>query len=136
MYYIYHVPGIKIGCTINPKRRIINQQGYKSYEILEQHEDVYIANTREKELKIQYGYNIDKKDYIQCNKMRSNITQESKHGLKLGSKKGGMVTGKLHVESGLLERIRSIEKLCPYCNRIIKGPNYNRWHGDKCKAKP
>lgn len=58
MYYIYHILGIKIGCSKNPKRRV-NQQGYGEFEILEEYEDINIASERELELQKQYGYKVD-----------------------------------------------------------------------------
>ena len=35
-YKIYHIPGKKIGCTTNIKKRVQQEQGYKpgEYEIL------------------------------------------------------------------------------------------------------
>jgi hypothetical protein len=62
MYYIYHIEGIKIGCTKNPKRRV-KQQGYDEFEILEQHDDINIASERELELQKKYGYKIDTTTY-------------------------------------------------------------------------
>jgi len=56
MYYIYHIPNVKIGCTINPKRRIVRDQGYTDYEILETHNCIDTASKREKELQDEYGY--------------------------------------------------------------------------------
>ena len=64
MYYIYHIPNVKIGCTKNPNRRV-KQQGYTEFEILEQYEDIDIASKRELELQEQYGY---KKDYTSYSK--------------------------------------------------------------------
>ena len=58
MYYIYHIAGIKIGCTNNLERRI-REQGFNEYELLEQHADKFIASNREKELQKQYGYRLD-----------------------------------------------------------------------------
>lgn len=55
MYYIYHIEGIKIGCTKDLKRRM-KDQNFKSYEILESYDDINIAAERERELSIQYGY--------------------------------------------------------------------------------
>lgn len=55
MYYIYHIPGIKIGCTSNLKNRM-RQQGFTEYEVLETHTDIDIASDREIELQTQYGY--------------------------------------------------------------------------------
>ena len=55
MYYIYHIPGIKIGCTKHIEKRI-KQQGFTEFEILETHTDIDIASDREIELQKQYGY--------------------------------------------------------------------------------
>jgi hypothetical protein len=64
MYYIYHIPSVKIGCTTSPKGRV-RQQGYTKYDILETHYDIDIASDREIELQKQYGYPIDKCTYKQ-----------------------------------------------------------------------
>jgi len=58
MYYIYHIPGVKIGCTNNLQRRI-REQGFSNYELLEQHSDKFTASNREKELQKIYGYRLD-----------------------------------------------------------------------------
>lgn len=58
MYYIYHIPGKKVGCTKNPNSRL-RQQNATTYEILETHSDIYIASKREIELQKQYGYKVD-----------------------------------------------------------------------------
>jgi hypothetical protein len=62
MYYIYHIPGKKIGCTKNPNSRL-RQQNATIYEILETHSDIYIASKREIELQKQYGYKVDTTTY-------------------------------------------------------------------------
>ena len=62
IYTIYHIPGIKIGCTDNVLRRI-QQQGFTEYEVLETHTDIYLASNREIELQKEYGLPIDKVPY-------------------------------------------------------------------------
>jgi hypothetical protein len=66
MYYIYHIPGVKIGCTKNLKSRIRNQ-GFTEYEVLEEHYDINIASDRERELQRNYGYDIDKGNNVYSN---------------------------------------------------------------------
>lgn len=66
MYYIYHIPGVKIGCSMYPKRRV-KVQGYDTFEIIEQHIDKAEAAKREIELQKQYGYTIDRVRYNQAN---------------------------------------------------------------------
>jgi hypothetical protein len=64
MYYLYHIPGEKIGCTQQLEGRI-KVQGYDNYEILETHTDIYVASDRERELQKQYGYRVDTRPYYQ-----------------------------------------------------------------------
>lgn len=64
MYYIYHIPGVKIGCSIQPKVRV-KAQGYTEYEIIEEHNNKKIASYREVELQKKYGYAIDDCKYDQ-----------------------------------------------------------------------
>lgn len=73
MYYIYHIPGVKIGCTQNPKNRI-KQQTKGEYEILETHKDKFVAAKRELELQEQYGYQVDTCDYIKSTSNQNPLT--------------------------------------------------------------
>ncbi len=61
-YYIYHIPGVKIGCTNTLKKRM-KDQGFTSWEIIEEHTDIYEASDREIELQKQYGYEVDRIPY-------------------------------------------------------------------------
>ena len=66
MYSIYHIPGIKIGCSKRVEQRV-KEQGYNKYELLEVHSDIDTASLREKELQKEYGYSekFIKTDYKQ-----------------------------------------------------------------------
>jgi hypothetical protein len=64
MFTLYHIEGVKIGCSKNLKRRI-NEQGFNNFEILEEHTDIYLASAREIELQKQYGYKVDKIPYYE-----------------------------------------------------------------------
>jgi len=61
MYYIYHIEGKKVGCTSNPFKRIIQQQGYSDYKILAKTNCIAEASDLEREWQIKLGY---KKDVI------------------------------------------------------------------------
>jgi hypothetical protein len=61
-YYIYHIEGVKIGCSKNPKNRV-KSQGYDTFIILEEHTDAFLAGERERELQRQFGYKVDKFNY-------------------------------------------------------------------------
>ena len=63
-YYIYHIPGIKIGCTSQLKYRL-KRQGFTEWEILETHTDIYEASAREIQLQKDYGLPVDKMLYYQ-----------------------------------------------------------------------
>ena len=80
MYYLYHIPGKKIGVTRNLNNRVTLMQGYKEneYEVLEQSDDISYISDREIELQKSYGYNVDRKLYKNLfNKMKINATQQT-----------------------------------------------------------
>ena len=60
-YYIYHIPGKKIGVTCDLNNRVTVQQGYDpgEYEILESSEDVDYISSKEIKLQEEYGYKVD-----------------------------------------------------------------------------
>ena len=62
IYYIYHIAGIKIGCTNNIERRMY-QQGFTDWEILEEHTDIIEASNREIQLQQEHGYEVDNTPY-------------------------------------------------------------------------
>ena len=62
-YYIYHIPGIKIGCTKILKYRM-RQQRFTEWEILETHADGWLAGDRELELQKEYSLPVDKVHYM------------------------------------------------------------------------
>lgn len=64
-YKIYHIPGVKIGCTTSIQRRVVEAQGYKAgeYEILFETDNVAEASRVEKQLQEDLGYKVDRKLY-------------------------------------------------------------------------
>ncbi len=78
MYYLYHIPGKKIGVTRDLNNRVTLIQGYKEdeYEVLEQSPDIDYISDREIELQKSYGYKIDLKKYKNLfNKMKINTNR-------------------------------------------------------------
>ena len=76
-YYIYHIPGKKIGVTCDLNNRVTVQQGYEpnEYEILESSEDVDFISSKELELQREYGYRVDMVPYRNLKpKSNMNIT--------------------------------------------------------------
>ena len=80
MYYLYHIPGKKIGVTRDLNTRVTLIQGYKKneYEVLEQSDDINYISDREIELQKSYGYKVDRKPYKHLfNKMNINATEQT-----------------------------------------------------------
>ena len=75
-YYLYHIPGKKIGVTRDLISRVVDQQGYSldEIEVLEQSTDIDYISDRELELQQSYGYKVDRQKYkdLYINKIKSN----------------------------------------------------------------
>ena len=56
-YYIYHIPGKKIGVTRDLEKRVTEQQGYEphEYEVLAEYKDIDLASVMEIGLQKEYG---------------------------------------------------------------------------------
>ena len=81
-YYLYHIPGKKIGVTQNLEQRVHKQQGYYpgEYEIIEQSDDIDFISLGEQIMQKHYGYKIDEVPYnkLKFNKnMRINVTEQT-----------------------------------------------------------
>ena len=76
-YYLYHIPGKKIGVTRDLIDRVTNQQGYAldEVEVLEQSKDIDYISDRELELQLSYGYKVDRQKYkdLYINKPKNQI---------------------------------------------------------------
>ena len=72
-YYIYHIPGKKIGVTRDLKQRVEEQQGYESseYDIIMKSDNIDYISKQELYLQKQYGYKVDRVPY---NKLKFNNT--------------------------------------------------------------
>jgi len=85
IYYIYHIPGKKIGVTTNLNSRVEDQQGYEpgEYEVLGRYTDIGRASERELYYQRLYGYPVDIVPYdkLNCNKnklnMKVNVTEQT-----------------------------------------------------------
>lgn len=82
IYYLYHIPGQKIGVTRNLNRRLTVQQGYQpsEYEVLETSLDMDYISRREAELQLLYGYKIDRDTYKD---LMSNLKKQKQKPMKL-----------------------------------------------------
>ena len=147
MYYIYHIPGVKIGVSTEPEKRVANQ-GYSDYEILEEHTDIYEVSSREIELQKEYGYRVDRIPYWQSKErflkasMVSRSIPKSKAQLDHMSMLGKSSTKNIeHQKKAAKSSVQSPNfalrktKVCEYCGKEMRLVNYSRWHGDRCKKK-
>ena len=129
MYYIYHIPGIKIGCTKYYPKRPASQSD--NYELLEVHEDIETASKREIELQKQYGF----KCPSGCTYMESTKRVLKAQKLSPGSK--GKKLGSEHKKAIEIGRKKyNLKKTeCPHCKKNGQHRAMLRWHFENCKNK-
>ena len=82
-YYLYHIPGKKVGVTTNLEERVHKQQGYYpgEYEIIETSEDINFISAGEIIMQKCYGYKVDEVLYSELKfnnkEMNINITEQT-----------------------------------------------------------
>ena len=82
-YYLYHIPGKKIGVTRDLKERVERQQGYNEdeYVVLMQTEDILEVSNAEILMQKAFGYKVDVVPYnkLKFNKMelKINVTEQT-----------------------------------------------------------
>ena len=81
-YYLYHIPGKKIGVTCDLNNRVTIQQGYgpDEYEILESSDDIDYISSLEIERQREYGYRVDMVPYKNLKpkkNMKINVTEQT-----------------------------------------------------------
>ena len=96
MYYLYHIPGKKIGVTRNLRTRVTLMQGYKEgeYEVLEQSNDIDYISDREIELQKSYGYRRDRTLYKNLFKLNMKVNptdQTSTFPVPINKLKGNLL---------------------------------------------
>jgi NTP pyrophosphatase (non-canonical NTP hydrolase) len=84
-YYLYHIPGKKVGITRNLEKRVIEQQGYDyhEFEVLLESEDIDFISNMEIAYQLKHGYRVDETPYNELkfnkeeNDMNINITEQT-----------------------------------------------------------
>ena len=82
-YYLYHIPGKKIGVTRNLEERVHKQQGYNEseYVILGESKDITVISNLEVQMQRAFGYKVDRQLYKNLNfnkeetNMKINVTE-------------------------------------------------------------
>ena len=149
MYYIYEISGVKIGCSQNPDKRV-KSQGYNNWIILEQHEDIMVASSREIELQKEKGYRVDPLPYYEmvnrATKGRLNVDQENKtrsikEACSISHFHKNEVWRNLQNSWGSQKTIDAVRKgsglivTCPHCNKVGRNSGMKRWHFNNCPKK-
>jgi len=82
-YYLYHIPGKKIGITKDLKKRVEDQQGYNEgeYNVILETDDINVASEAEISLQRAFGYRVDETPYNKLKfnnkEMNINITEQT-----------------------------------------------------------
>ena len=80
-YYLYHIPGKKIGVTRDLKNRVEKQQGYDpgEYRILIKSKNIDYISEQEIYYQKKFGYRVDEIPYnkLKCNEMNINVTEQT-----------------------------------------------------------
>jgi NTP pyrophosphatase (non-canonical NTP hydrolase) len=80
-YYLYHIPGKKVGVTTNLENRVHKQQGYlpDEYDVIAESEDIEFISAVEQTMQKFYKYRVDEVPYnkLNFNKMKINVTEQT-----------------------------------------------------------
>ena len=78
-YKVYHIPGVKVGCTTNIQKRVVETQGFKEgeYEILLQTDNIDEASQAERILQEDLGYKVDRQLYKNLFKKHRNMNKHT-----------------------------------------------------------
>jgi NTP pyrophosphatase (non-canonical NTP hydrolase) len=82
-YYLYHIPGKKVGVTRDLEKRVIKQQGYDyhEFEVLLESENIDFISNMEIAYQIRHGYRVDEIPYNELKfnntEMNINITEQT-----------------------------------------------------------
>jgi len=82
-YYIYHIPGKKIGVTRDLNKRVTEQQGYEpsEYDIIMKSDNIDYISEQEIYLQKMYGYRVDDEPYNELKfnntNMNINVTEQT-----------------------------------------------------------
>ena len=133
MFYIYHIPGKKIGVTRDLNKRVTDQQGYKQgeYEVLEESDDITYISKQEIALQKSYGYKVDRQLYsdlnkIKSNKMKLNVTEQTTtFPVPLNKLKGHLMDTKGTKWETSLGEFKISKKTIPWILHNAKPSMYN-----------
>ena len=138
MYYLYHIPGKKIGVTTDLQERVERQQGYgpDEYQVIMSTEDIDLVSKKEITLQKVLGYKVDMRQYkdlykpinkLTINNMRINVTEQTTtFPCPVSKLKGNLMDnigmswetdhGKFHLDKGTIEWVIKNVKTSQFTN--------------------
>ena len=144
-YYIYEIPGVKVGCTTDMVRRQKQQRDKGEMILLESYNDIQKASERERELQVDKGYNLETTTYnFIVNKLQplSNTpqaiakmlanTDQEKRGKSISKALKGVKKTKEHK---LKLREANLGKTIPLETRKKISETSKKWTGDRGVSK-
>jgi NTP pyrophosphatase (non-canonical NTP hydrolase) len=129
-YFIYHIPGKKIGVTRDLNRRLTVYQGYKpdEYEVLEQSDDIDYISKREIELQKEHGYETEDIIYSKLgktNKVKINSTDiTTTFTCPINKLKGNLMDMKNETFSNIDKKYTLDDNLIAFILRNIQPSKY------------
>ena len=139
-YYLYHIPGLKIGVTSNIQKRVIDQQGYKAgeYEILASSDDKDVISEMEFNHQRSFGYETDRQSYSQATKERQpyagdkpNVTNQTVTFPCPVVKLENWITDRLPLSIKLPnESIATVTK--QNVDEFMKAVDTSQWRNERC----
>ena len=137
-YYLYHIPGKKVGVTRDLEKRVIKQQGYDDheFEVLLESDDIDFISNMEIAYQLKHGYRVDETPYNELkfnkeqNNMNINITEATTtFPCPITKLKGRLMDNigmKWNTEHG--ECILTVESI----GWIMKNINTSRYNDQRC----
>ena len=139
-YYLYHIPGLKIGVTSNIQKRVIDQQGYKAgeYEILASSDDKDVISEMEFNHQRSFGYETDRQSYSQVTREKQpyagdkpNVTNQTVTFPCPVVKLENWIIGRLPLSIKLPdESIATVTK--QNVDEFMKAVDTSQWRNERC----
>lgn len=137
-YYLYHIPGKKIGITKDLKKRVEEQQGYDEgeYDIILSTDDINIISEAEISLQKAYGYRVDETPYneLKFNKKENNMNINITEATTTFPCPANKLKGQLMDNMGMTWETDHGEMIITQntINWIIKNVQTSRYNNQRC----
>jgi len=137
-YYIYHIPGVKIGMTEDLPRRM-KEQDFTEWEILETHTCIYEGSSRELELQAEYGYRVDSIPYymtkIRASRGAKSQLRDGTHNFQKGLGRKGFVNKEHQLKTSRLGGLAKKGIPNPAAAQFCKDKLHGEWTCETCGKK-